>query len=111
MLVKERLKAEFEKELKGLIRSLMPYQPEKIILFGSFARNDFHEGSDIDIIIIKETSKRFLDRIGDILALYQGRQGLEVLVYTPQEVKEMLAHNNPFMCQVMAEGKVVYEQK
>jgi predicted nucleotidyltransferase len=34
------------------------YKPEKVILFGSFAEDDIHEWSDIDMVIIKETSLR-----------------------------------------------------
>lgn len=34
------------------------YSPQKIVLFGSYARGEAHEGSDIDLMLIKETSKR-----------------------------------------------------
>ena len=45
------------------------YDPQKIVLFGSYARGEVHEGSDIDLMVIKETSKRFIDRIADVIKL------------------------------------------
>jgi predicted nucleotidyltransferase len=39
------------------------YEPEKIILFGSLARGDTHEWSDIDLIIVKDTNARYGERV------------------------------------------------
>ena len=107
----ENLIIVFEKEIQKLIKELMPYKPQKIILFGSTARGDLNEGSDLDIVIIKDTKKRFLDRIADVLSFYQGKKGLDVLVYTPDEFEKMKEEGNPFIRQVLSEGKVIYEQQ
>jgi predicted nucleotidyltransferase len=53
--------------LQDLIRLLKNYDPEKIILFGSYARGDADEYSDYDIIVIKSTDKPFLERLQDMV--------------------------------------------
>jgi predicted nucleotidyltransferase len=112
MIAREYIKQEVNETLAGLIQSLKLLEPQetlKVILFGSFVRDDFNEGSDIDIVVIKETTQRFIDRAGEVLSLYRGKRGLEVLVYTPAEFQKMLEEGNPFIRQVVTEGKVIYE--
>ena len=55
-----------EAEIKKINRALRPYGPKKVVLFGSFARRDYHGLSDLDLLIIKETKKKFLDRIVEV---------------------------------------------
>jgi predicted nucleotidyltransferase len=50
-----------------LISALRDYDPEQVILFGSRARGDADEHSDLDVAIIKETDERFMDRPGKAL--------------------------------------------
>jgi hypothetical protein len=52
----------------------------------SLARGDFHQGSDLDLIIIKETSKKFPDRIEEVLGYVPGGIAVEPRVYTPEEI-------------------------
>ena len=49
---------------KELIKLKTKYNAEKLILFGSYARGDFNEGSDLDVVLIKDTNRRFIDRKG-----------------------------------------------
>ncbi|NJD75517.1 MAG: nucleotidyltransferase domain-containing protein [Candidatus Methanoperedens sp.] len=65
------------------------YAPQKIVLFGSYARGEAHEGSDIDLMLVKETSKRFIDRIADVIKLNNTFLSLEPLVYSPSELETM----------------------
>lgn len=103
----------FQEELKRIVKSLHRYQPQQVILFGSFARDDYHALSDIDILIVKETKTPFVERIGQVLALFDWADALAVepLVYTPQELTRMKRARNPFIEQVLAEGIVVYERQ
>lgn len=56
-------KSEIERLTREIVEKLKKdYQPQKIILFGSYADGNPREGSDIDLLIIKETSGTFLDR-------------------------------------------------
>lgn len=96
--------------LDELVRQLRRYDPDRIVLFGSAARADMHEGSDLDLLIVKETDRRFVDRIGDVLALLDLPVGVDPLVYTPDELQEMLRESNDFLATALAEGKVLHER-
>ena len=78
---------------------------EKILLFGSAARGEQDEASDVDLIIIKRTSERFLDRLLAVPAL-PGRA--DVFVYTPEEFEQMREHENPFILSALEDAVVVY---
>jgi predicted nucleotidyltransferase len=49
-----------------IISDLAEFNPEKIILFGSYSRGDCDEESDIDIIVVYQTEKKILDRLEDL---------------------------------------------
>ena len=52
-----------EESLKQIVDTIVDqYQPEKIMLFGSYAYGNPDSDSDIDLLIIKDTSERFIDR-------------------------------------------------
>jgi predicted nucleotidyltransferase len=101
----------FREELARILAGLRRYRPQKVVLFGSFARGDHHATSDIDLLIIKETKRPFTDRIGDVLALCDYSIPLEPLVYTPSEFEKMRRENNLFIGKVLQEGEVIYESE
>lgn len=85
------------------------YKPQKIVLFGSAARGDVREGSDIDLLIIKETSVRSLERIEEVLKCLPLENPAEPHVYTPQEIRERLHEGDPFLTEALQRGTVLYE--
>jgi predicted nucleotidyltransferase len=93
-----------------IIESLMAYQPEKVILFGSAAQGDADEYSDIDLIVIKKSNKRFVECLVEVMA-YLPRElvKVDVLVYTPEEFQTMQEKGNPFIEQALKDGVVPYE--
>ncbi len=100
--------------LEDLRRKLIPvfrqYSVRKAIVFGSYARGEPSPHSDLDLVLLQQTAKRFLDRY-DGLLLDLGRAvpevSLEVLIYTPEELQQMAAR--PFIATVLREGKVIHE--
>jgi len=84
---------------------------KKIIIFGSFARGDYHKGSDLDLVIVGEFKERFIDRIGKIIELNDSDLEIEAMVYTEEEFQKMIQERRPFIEQVLEEGIVVYEKK
>jgi len=93
-----------------VLNQLMEYSPEKVILFGSQAKNSSDFYSDIDLIIIKNTRKLFLDRIKDVLKIIKPNFAIDILVYTPNEFQKMVSDGNPFLEHVLKQGKVIYEK-
>lgn len=93
-----------ERYKKRVIRNL---NPAAIVLFGSFARGDIHEGSDVDMIVIANFKEGFLDRIKTLLDLNVGLP-LEPIGYTPEEFKKMREQGNSFIVDVLDEGRVIH---
>ena len=82
----------------------------RAVLFGSYARGGADEHSDVDLVIIKETQRPFLDRYGEFEGLSRLLdKGMDVLVYTPGEFAAMKDRGNPFISKVMEDGVVIYE--
>jgi hypothetical protein len=95
-----------------IIQSIISnYAPQKIVLFGSYARGELHEGSDIDLIVIKETSKRFIDRIADVIKLNKTLLALEPLVYSPSELDKMKKEKRDFIMTIEEEGIEIYDER
>lgn len=88
-------------------------QPEKIILFGSYARGDFGQDSDLDLFIIKEgkESSRIMRR--KVEAILWGRRfPVDLLVRKPDEVEWNFRAKNPFyLYRIFKDGKVLYEKE
>ncbi len=99
-----------QERVAHVIASLKEYDPQRVILFGSRARGDDDEYSDLDLVIIKETEERFLDRLERVYELVKPTFAMDVLVYTPQEFAEMQERDNPFIEMVLKEGVVIYER-
>ena len=86
------------------------YTPQRIILFGSLATAETGEWSDIDLVIIKETGARFLDRTKEVLQLLRPKVGLDVLVYTPDEFAALAEQRAFVRDEILGKGKVLYER-
>jgi len=72
---------------------------KSIYLHGSYARGDFNEGSDIDLVIVGDFKERFKDRIGAVLGMTD--LPIEPLCYTEEEFEKMLRDKNPFILSVV----------
>ena len=83
---------------------------QRAIIFGSYARGEADEYSDIDLVIIKDTEIPFLDRYKDFDGLFRVMpKALEILVYTAEEFENMREGGNPFILNVVEDGIVIYE--
>lgn len=111
---RQRLREQYEREIERIVAQLRrTYDPEKIILFGSCARGDFGEDSDIDLLIVKETSLRPLDRMREVYkVVYSPRHylALDPLVFTPAEFSRKLGTRDCLIYEIVREGKVLYER-
>jgi predicted nucleotidyltransferase len=104
-------RASLERELERWLPLLIAHEdPDKIILFGSYCNVPVSEWSDLDMVIIKETQARFLDRTRHILALLKPRVGIDVIVYTPQEFEQLRRERAFVRNEIAAKGKVIYER-
>jgi len=113
---RERLEgAELEAVLAAVTAALVrELSPDRIVLFGSFARGDQNRASDLDLVVIARTTLPFCDRIGRALesaGTASTRLPIEPLVYTPEEWERMVAEGSSFAALVLREGRVLYERR
>jgi predicted nucleotidyltransferase len=108
----EQRKKLLEEELSRIVEVLKrDYEPEKVILFGSMAEGNMHEWSDIDLLIVKKTTKRHLDRILEVSRLIKPAVGIDLFVYTPDEFETLLREKFSFLTKIAQKGKVLYEKR
>ena len=92
-------------------RILNVYAPYKIILFGSRARDKARKSSDYDILLIMDSDKpRYLRCAPLYTELADLPAEVELVAYTPEEVKEWSAVPAAFITTALREGKVLYEK-
>jgi len=97
--------------LKLVVKDLkIGYKPEKIILFGSLIQNNISENSDIDLMIIKKTNKDPWTRQQEADRYISHGFPIDFLVYTPGEIKERLKSGDPFVKEILKNGKVLHEK-
>jgi predicted nucleotidyltransferase len=84
---------------------------KKIILFGSLAEGKIGIKSDLDLLVIKDTDKPFLTRLREIMQQLNPCVAVDILVYTPEEFREMQSEPNSFIRDVLQKGRVVYAKK
>lgn len=93
--------------VKTIIDQLKPYQPEKIILFGSYAYGKPSEDSDVDLVVIKKTNQSFHERQKQARLMLKTTTPVDLFVFTPEEF-EKAKQNNLFLQEVAKLGKVIY---
>ena len=86
-------------------------RPQRIILFGSWARGERDPHSDIDLLIIQESDLPRTQRYAQVRRLFWG-MGLpmDILVYTPEEFARYQSVLGSFTNTVAREGRVLYAE-
>jgi predicted nucleotidyltransferase len=97
-----------QRTLQRLIRSLAP---ERIVLFGSYAKGKVRPGSDVDLLVIADLpgnpalhARRARQLTADCFP------PLDVVFATPQDVTTAASAKSPFLLSVLGSGKVIYER-
>ena len=98
--------------LARIIDQLQAYEPEQIILFGSQARGDADGFSDIDLIVIKDTTKSRPERTRECRQYLLSTKDIEVdvVVYTPAELEREIEARSPFIAASFADSILVYDR-
>jgi uncharacterized protein len=88
------------------------YNPEKIILFGSYASGSPDDDSDLDLMVIKETDiPRPMRSVQVRKLIYGSMIPKDLIVYTPKEIDESKNIMFSFVYEVLNTGKIVYERE
>ena len=85
------------------------FQPQQIILFGSYAYGNPRPESDVDLLVVMETQLSEIQQAIEILQSIQYRFGLDLIVFSPQRLTQRLKWGDPFLKEITVHGKLVYE--
>ncbi len=85
------------------------YQPRKIILFGSYAYGNPRPESDVDLLVIMDTSLKEIQQALEIRQYINPLFAVDILVYTPARLDQRLKLGDPFIKEITEKGTVVYE--
>ena len=104
MIQKEKISEIVEKIAFG-------YDPDKIILFGSYAAGNPNEDSDLDILVIKDSDLPRPQRVVQVRKMIYGSMvPIDLIVYTPKEIEESKNNKFSFVYEVLNSGKTLYER-
>ena len=101
-----------QETIEHVIRTIVDgVSPERIILFGSHADGTADEDSDLDLLVIADMQGAPPRRAARVYALFDPYPcPMDILVYTPAEVKRYRNWASLVLSKALAEGKVLYER-
>jgi len=100
--------------LKEVVQRILSVRrPAAIILFGSSARHQTREDSDLDLLIIEQHNSlpRYRRAVDYRMALLGIDRDIDLVVYTPEEIREWSSVPNAFITTILREGRVLYEDE
>jgi uncharacterized protein len=88
------------------------FSPERVILFGSHARDEEHADSDVDVLVIMDhQEERNVQKAIEILHLLNPPFPIDLLVRKPADVERRLSMRDYFMRDIMREGRILYDAR
>jgi predicted nucleotidyltransferase len=84
----------------------------QVILFGSYARGQASENSDVDLMVVAESNLPRFKRSRELYKLFRPYPfGMDLVVYTPEEIERGKKSPISFVSRVLREGKTVYVRR
>ena len=97
-------------ELDSVVHEIIThFQPQRIILFGSYAYGIPNEDSDLDLLVILDTPLNETEQAVRICQAIHYNFGLDLIVRTPRTLTKRLALGDPFLHEITEKGRVLYE--
>ncbi|MFA6472587.1 MAG: nucleotidyltransferase domain-containing protein [Candidatus Latescibacterota bacterium] len=103
---------EIDTVLNEMVRKIVErFQPEKIILFGSYARGEFTEDSDFDFLIVMPVENSQRQKANEIdLALADRTIPIDIIVVTPEQYESRKNLIGTIIHVAAHEGRIVYDR-
>jgi uncharacterized protein len=102
-----QLAAELDRFVPIIVERL---HPAMILIFGSFASGHVGEWSDLDLVVVAESTLPFYQRLSEVFKAVRPRVGLDVLVYTPDEWENLKQTRRFVREEIVKKGTVIYER-
>lgn len=99
-----------KEKITGIAKKIAEcFNPEKIILFGSYAWGKPDKDSDLDLFVIMESKDRPIKRAALLRRVLKDRYvPMDILVRTPEELKHRVDIGDPFINKILRDGQVIY---
>jgi predicted nucleotidyltransferase len=105
--IRDRISAEVIDEVAHQIAER--FKPQKIILFGSYADGTSRAESDIDLLVVMDTSIKEMQQAQQIRQYLNPLFGIDLVIHTPANLARRLELGDLFLQGVISKGKVLYE--
>lgn len=86
------------------------FDPERIILFGSRARDEASPGSDVDLLVVMEFDGRAVDKAYEIRRSTGTPFSIDLLVRRPSDLHRRINLGDSFLREIVESGKELYER-
>src|SRR5437016_11228027 len=83
------------------------FQPDKIVLFGSYAYGTPHPDSDVDILVVMPARNQH-DQAVRIRLAVPAPFPMDLIVRTPTNLEWRLREGESFHTEIMTKGKILY---
>ncbi len=95
-----------------LHRITLNCNPERVILFGSYAHDNPNPDSDLDLLIVRQTDLPKHQRASEVRKFLYGMMiPMDLLIYTPNEFENEKYEKYSFLNSIISNSKVLYERK
>jgi predicted nucleotidyltransferase len=85
------------------------FQPERVILFGSWACGEPTADSDVDLLVIMPFQGKAVRRAVEILLAVRPAFPIDLIVYTPEEAARRYQELDPLVREAIDRGRILYE--
>ncbi len=85
------------------------FQPDRIILFGSYAYGTPNEDSDVDLMVVMPFEGHPVNQAIKVLNHIHAEFPLDLLVRTDEFITERLKLGDFFMMDIVETGRILYE--
>ncbi len=85
------------------------FNPERIVLFGSYAYGEPTADSDVDLLVVMNHSGSAVEQAAKIRASLHSSFPMDVLVRSPENIQKRLLLGDPFLKTIVEKGEVLYE--
>ncbi|MCC7145741.1 MAG: nucleotidyltransferase domain-containing protein [Phycisphaeraceae bacterium] len=99
-------RADIQDVCEQLVRQ---FRPEKVILFGSYAKGDVSADSDVDLMVVMPFEGSPAYKAAELSQAVPHRFPIDLLVRTPQQIEQRLALNDFFIRDILNTGHVLYD--
>src|SRR5689334_8980609 len=90
-------------------RLVEKYEPEKVIIFGSYAWGNATEDSDVDLLVVMPCDMPSSRKAAEIRSALRPGFPLDLLVRSPEQVTERISLNDFFVRDIVEKGNVLYD--